>query len=177
MALVGGIGSGKTTEILLTHKVLNRHSDAVNISVDLAENTDLNELNPGAILATIGLRLSWLKKKGTTSNGVDAGHRKLRALALPHGKWVHPDSLEPDEPDYDGNDAIWIQTPGLMRLRFPSLRSEVNEVKALTLAIASPLLEGNAQITFLIDGLDRLIRAERFGEFAEQDLRALRGRR
>src|SRR5258708_6263395 len=45
MALVGGIGSGKTTELRLTCKLLNRHEDSVNIFVDLAELTDLNELN------------------------------------------------------------------------------------------------------------------------------------
>jgi len=68
LALVGGIGSGKTTEMLLTQKILNRHSDAVNVFVDMAEYTDLNELNPGAILATIGLRIySWLKKNGGAS--------------------------------------------------------------------------------------------------------------
>jgi hypothetical protein len=37
-----------------------------------------------------------------------------------------------------------------------------------------PLVESDAQITILIDGLDRLILPERFREFAEQDLRALR---
>ena len=36
MALVGGIGSGKTTELQLTLKLLNRHSDAINIYLDLA---------------------------------------------------------------------------------------------------------------------------------------------
>lgn len=174
MALVGGVGSGKTTELLLTQEVLNRHPDAVNISVDLADYTDLNELNPGAILAMVGLRLySWLKQKGDTSKDVDSAHTKLREIAFPRGKWVHPDSLDP-EPDYY-DEAIWVQTPGLLRLRFPALRSEVKEVKALALAIASPLLESDSQITFLIDGLDRLIRAERFREFAEQDLRALKG--
>src|ERR1035437_6034875 len=43
MALVGGIGSGKTTELLLTQKVLGRHADAVNIFVDMADYTDLSE--------------------------------------------------------------------------------------------------------------------------------------
>ncbi len=173
MALVGGIGSGKTTEMLLTQQLLSRHRDAVNISVDLAEYTDLNELNPGAILATLGLRLyAWLKKGGGISESIDAAHSKLRDLALPHGVWVSPDALEPD---YDGEEAIWTQTRGLMRLRFPAPRNEVKEVKALTLAIASPLVEDDAQITFLVDGLDRLIKAERFREFAEQDLHALRG--
>src|ERR1019366_5890811 len=55
MALVGGIGSGKTTELLLTQKVLSRHSDAVNIFLDLADYTDLNEISTGAILAAAGM--------------------------------------------------------------------------------------------------------------------------
>jgi ABC-type dipeptide/oligopeptide/nickel transport system ATPase component len=173
MALVGGIGSGKTTEILLTQRVLDRHADAVNIWVDMADYTDLNGLNPGAILATIGLRLyAWLKKNRDNADIVADPYHKLRKLAFPQRKWVHPDELEPD---YDDEEGRWIETPGLMRTKFPSLRQEVKEVKELALAIASPLLEEDAQITFLIDGLDRLINAERFREFAEQDLRALRG--
>jgi hypothetical protein len=172
MALVGGIGSGKTTEVLLTEKVLNRHADAVNIVVDMADYTDLNELNPGAILATVGMRLySWLKRNGDDAEIV-VPYRELRQLAFPQKKFVSPDSLEPD---YDGEEGIWVETRGLMRPRYPDLRHEVKKVRELALAIASPVLEKDAQITFLIDGLDRLINAERFREFAEQDLRALRG--
>src|ERR1035438_928841 len=52
MALVGGIGSGKTTELLLTQKVLGRHADAVNIFVDMADYTDLSEDVYGVRVAT-----------------------------------------------------------------------------------------------------------------------------
>lgn len=174
MALVGGIGSGKTTELLLTQRVLNRHSDAVNIFVDLANYTDLNELNTGAILATVGMRLySHLKKaKKEPPEEVTSAHAKLRELALGKTTWVPVEEWQ----GYDeGEEAVRVDVPGLMRLRFPALRREVKEVKELLLSIASPLLESDAQITLLIDGLDRLIRAERFREYAEQDLQALRG--
>jgi len=174
MALVGGIGSGKTTELLLTQRVLSRHSDALNIFVDLANYTDLNELHTGAILATVGLQLYWHLKKAKKEppEEVTSAHTKLRELAL--GKTVlvpveHWQGYEERE------EAVRVEVPGLMRLRFPALRREVREVKDLLQSIASPLLENDAQITLLIDGLDRLIRPERFREYAEQDLQALRG--
>ncbi len=173
MALVGGIGSGKTTELLLTQRVLSRHSDAVNVFVDLASYTDLNELNTGAILATVGMRLySHLKRANKKlSDEVTSAHTKLRELALGKTTWAPADDLA----DYGEDEMVRVEVPGLMRLRFPALRREVSEVKALLQLIASPLLEADAQITLLIDGLDRLIRPERFREYAEQDLQTLRG--
>ncbi|MDP2999839.1 MAG: hypothetical protein Q8N47_20290 [Bryobacterales bacterium] len=174
MALVGGMGSGKTTELLLTHRILSRHTDAVNVFVDLADFTDLNELNTGAILATAGMRLFLqLKKSGKEpSEEVKSAYTKLRELALGKTTWVSVDySVDYDEE----SDEIRVEVPGLMKLRFPALRREVKEVKQLLETIASPLLENDAQITLLIDGLDRLIKPERFREFAEQDLQALKG--
>jgi hypothetical protein len=85
MALVGGIGSGKTTELRLTHKVLRRHADAVNIYVDLADYTDLTELNTGAILATAGMMLySELKKRSKElPDQARAAYDSLHKLAFP----------------------------------------------------------------------------------------------
>jgi len=178
MALVGGIGSGKTTELLLTQKELGRHSDAVNIFVDMADYTDLSQISPGAILATAGLQLYprvrlWLQKRGEKlPEDVESAHTKLRELAFGKTKWVPADAW--DDWD-DGPDMVQVNVPGLMKLRLPSLRREVMEVQELVVSIASPLLEFNDQVTLLIDGLDRLIRPELFREFAEQDLQALRG--
>ena len=47
MALVGGMGSGKTTELLLTQKELSRHSDAINIFVDMAEHRPQRDQSRG----------------------------------------------------------------------------------------------------------------------------------
>jgi hypothetical protein len=174
IALVGGIGSGKTTELLLTHRILSRHADAVNIFVDLADYADLNETNTGAILATVGMRLYSLQAKTGTApmKELIVAHTKLRELAFGKTEWVDASELaqyyDPD-PELEP-----VDVPGVMRLRFPALRRQVKELKELLLVIAAPLLEKDAQVTLLIDGLDRLIRPERFREFAEQDLQALR---
>src|ERR1039457_880884 len=173
MALVGGIGSGKTTELLLTQKVLGRHADAVNIFVDMADYTDLSEVSPGAVLAVAGFEIySHLTKsaRGPTKEAT-AAHTRLRALAIARTAWVDTWERGDEMPD----DIVPVQVPGLMRLRFPPLRGKVKEAKDLLFSIASQLVETGSQITLLVDGLDRLITPELFREFAEQDLQALRG--
>jgi hypothetical protein len=62
-----------------------------------------------------------------------------------------------------------------MKPRFPELKERVAEVKDLLGTILIPFLERDSQITVIVDGLDRLIEPIRFRQFAEQDLRAVRG--
>jgi energy-coupling factor transporter ATP-binding protein EcfA2 len=173
MALVGGIGSGKTTELLLTLDRLKRHADAVNIYLDASEFTDFLQTNPGAMLAAIGLRLfAHIRKRfGEPSEDAQSAHAKLRELA--HGKteWWNEDPR-----DYEGDDGpVPVDIPGLMKPRFPQLTAQVKQVTDLLRAILLPFVEHDSQITVVVDGLDRLIEPVRFREFAEQDLRAIRG--
>jgi Cdc6-like AAA superfamily ATPase len=177
MALVGGIGSGKTTELLLTMDRLRRHDDAVNVFLDAAEFTDFSETNPGAMLAAIGLRLFARigKRFGEPSEQVQSASAKLRKLALGTTKWY--DERQDYGPPHDEDDVymVPVHVPGLMKPRFPELKERVAEVKDLLGTVLSPFLEHDSQITVIVDGLDRLIEPTRFREFAEQDLRAVRG--
>lgn len=179
MALVGGIGSGKTTELRLTHKLLKRHKDAINIFVDLAELTDINQLNPGAILIAIAMQLHRRLKKTVKENApIKSAYQKLEVLARGKTEWVEaPFDYRPDESDEgldDDTAYVPLHTPGLLIPRFPAIERKVEEARDLAIAISMPLLESEAQVTVLIDGLDRLISPARFRQFVEQDLRALR---
>lgn len=104
---------------------------------------------------------------------------KLRELALGKTSWVKqpPDPYDSydDEPDHDEPyEVVQVKVAGVMKLKFPALRHQVAEILDQLLTIASPLLD-EAQITLLVDGLDRLIKPELFRLFAEQDLQALKG--
>ena len=172
MALVGGIGSGKTTELMLTMDRLRRHDDAVNVFLEAAEFTDFSETNPGAMLAAIGLRLFARigKRFGEPSEQVKLASLKLRKLALGTTEWYNgPEYCE------DSDEFVPVQVPGLMKPRFPELKERVAEVKDLLGTVLLPFLEQDSQVTVIVDGLDRLIEPTRFREFAEQDLRAVRG--
>jgi len=175
MALVGGIGSGKTTELQLTQGILSRRSDAINIFMDLTDFTDLTTVSAGEILAAAGVQLPKLAKAGEqTSPEIKSAYAKLPEVAFGKTKWVEGWLLEQrgDEPD---DDLVPVTTPGLLRFRLPPLQGTVAQVESLLMTLAALLLESDAQITLLIDGLDCLIYPELFRRFAEQDLRALRG--
>ncbi len=177
MALVGGIGSGKTTELLLTMDRLRRHDDAVNVFLEASEFTDFSETNPGAMLAAIGLRLFAMigERFGEPSEQVQLAGGKLRKLALERTEWIEepPNYLEGYD-NYDNN-LVPVHVPGLMKPRFPELKERVREVQDLLETVLKPFNERDSQITVIVDGLDRLIEPTRFREFAEQDLRAIRG--
>jgi hypothetical protein len=55
--LFGGIGSGKTTQLLLTEQTLNELEDIKAIYVDISLITDISDLCSGALIAIAGLEL------------------------------------------------------------------------------------------------------------------------
>jgi Cdc6-like AAA superfamily ATPase len=55
--LFGGIGSGKTTQLLLTQQALNELEDIKAIYVDVSLVTDISALQSGALIAIAGLEL------------------------------------------------------------------------------------------------------------------------
>jgi hypothetical protein len=172
MALVGGIGSGKTTELHLTMERLKRYPDAVNVYIEAAEFTDFSQTNPGAILASVGLRLfaRYRKLLGEPSEAIMAAHQKLRELGQGKVEW-HDD----DPRDFGDDYGFRVDLPGLMKPRLAQLKEDVLKVADLLGTIVLPFLEHGKQLTVIVDGLDRLIDPVRFREFAEQDLRAVRG--
>ncbi len=55
--LFGGIGSGKTTQLLLTQQALNELEDIKAIYVDVSLVTDISDLQSGALIAIAGIEL------------------------------------------------------------------------------------------------------------------------
>ena len=54
--LVGGIGSGKTTELILADNWFQKN-ELISLYVDLTSETDLSDLKSGSLLASFGLHL------------------------------------------------------------------------------------------------------------------------
>src|SRR5258708_25602243 len=56
--IVGGIGSGKTTELLFAEQSLTKQASTLPLFIDVTAETDLSGFNSGALLASFGLHLA-----------------------------------------------------------------------------------------------------------------------
>ncbi len=55
--LVGGIGTGKTTQLLIAKKQLEAVEDLAVCYVDVSRYTDINQIEPGVLMTIVGLEL------------------------------------------------------------------------------------------------------------------------
>src|SRR4051812_33930955 len=55
--LIGGVGSGKTTELLAVQAELNQIQDTRAIYIDVSKRHDIAKMPPGALVVLVGLAL------------------------------------------------------------------------------------------------------------------------
>lgn len=176
--IVGGIGSGKTTQLLVACDRLNQLADTRAEYIDLSLIHDLQRMTPGTLIIAAGLAARRHLKPGDDKVALDAGEQ-FRRWAFGHDRrvWV-PFDDEPDEPYHDDDEPergyydIIEEQPLLSSPEKPLDRSV--EDKAIRLAqIRSGLRERFPYIVLLFDALDRLPDPAAFVTVVEQDVRAI----
>src|SRR5262249_51829733 len=93
--LVGGIGSGKTTELLLAERWLKTKTKALSLYIDVTSETDLAGLNSGALLATFGFHLAQAAKMNESPENSSLKKNLETIRGFAYGKtvvsWVDDD--------------------------------------------------------------------------------------
>lgn len=179
--VVGGIGSGKTTELMLAERDLSGNEKVLPLYIDVSAETDLSTVNSGSLLASLGMHLCRAVMKLNPPEDLNEVYTAIRNAAYGHEKqvWV-PDYPERDYDDFDpgdeDHDGYWrtIRVPGKLKPPFPALRREVNELADLLSKLTVFLKDKGIELVAVFDGLDRLIKADQFWSVAEQDLRTIR---
>lgn len=192
--VVGGIGSGKTTELLLAERELSAHEHTRPVYIDVAAETDLNSVNSGALLASLGLRVwSEIVSKFEPPDELKKVYEAIKNAAYGYEKTVWEPGPEPDfdhvepgpEPDFNqyepGNETDLepgyyrtITFRGKLKPPFPALLRDVRDLGNSLSKLAAFLKTKQIELVAIFDGLDRLIKADRFWSVAEQDLRAVK---
>ncbi len=181
--VVGGIGSGKTTELLLAEQVLARNEQMLPVYIDVSAETDLSDMSSGTLLASLGLHV-WrsIKSKFEIPDSLSKVHEELRNIAYGYEKhvWIpyeEPDEdpdYEPHEPDQEPGYFDIVAIKGKLKPPFPALKRDVVNLAKLVEQLTAFLKQQGIEIVVIFDGLDRLVKADQFWTVAEQDLRAMK---
>jgi len=193
--IVGGIGSGKTTELLLAEQSLNKLANTLPLFIDVTAETDLSGFNSGALLASFGLHLARTiadkfksRLNDTDRKLVQTSYRNLREFGFGKTEQVFipyddepPDFERPDdeqEPD-DEPPGYYntIRTPGKLRPPMPALQRDIQTATQELKSLVDLALRFDLDIVVFFDGLDRLLQPEKFWSVVDQDFRALRSLR
>lgn len=162
--LFGGIGSGKTTQLLLTQQALNELEDIKAIYVDVSLVTDISDLKSGALIAIAGLEL--INILGSSSSSDLKNFKEIiKKAAYGYTEYIPIDITatamswsKPREVNYKG----LISTENR-----ENRESILLAFSALSKAVISTTKK---EIIFLFDGLDRLSKSKTFINSALNDV-------
>ncbi len=182
--LVGGIGSGKTTELLLASRWFESQGEGLPLYIDITAETDLSGLNSGSLLASFGVHLV---RRLSHDPEVSIPHlkdllKKVREYA--YGKkekiWVSTDDEEnwsDEDDDSDERPSGYFEirdVPGKLKPPLPALRRDIREIREPLEELISAAKAIHKDVLVTFDGLDRLIAPDKFWALTHQDLRLFR---
>jgi hypothetical protein len=160
--LVGGVGSGKTTELLATERRLQNVRDVVTLYVDVTKQHDIAKMTPGAIIAQVGLGLAGQLERLSPSPHIQA------ARDVAYGSWEDPrrnDELDPwDQGDY---------VPGIL-VPPEQVAANVQRARAPLEGLLQAIRQQVQHLVVLLDGLDRIGDLNAFEQLVIHDVKALR---
>ncbi len=171
--LIGGIGSGKTTELLIARDRINELEDTYAHYLDVSLEADISQMNPGVLIAMAGVAMSELIS--------DSGHQKMgesietiRKLAYGYQErfFEYNPAYDPPEPPPE----YWtrfVERKGIIPVG-PKVPEEIQKLLAAINSIKQILSEKYGTIVLLLDGLDRLYEDKLFLELI-QDIKVLSG--
>ncbi|MBL9005079.1 MAG: hypothetical protein JNJ46_12580 [Myxococcales bacterium] len=174
IALVGGIGSGKTTALLVAMKQLIQAEDTRAVYVDVGQFHDLQRIETGVIVAAVGLALCKLVDKSardSLNNELQRAIQSFRQWAEPQEEWIPYDELALRRMQKEEEDSfVRVKEPG--KLTLPNKLSDELESQRKNFAMIREAY-ASAYLIGFIDGLDRLASIEQFQEAIDEDLRFL----
>jgi hypothetical protein len=160
--LLGGIGSGKTTQLLVACQQINEIEDTHAIYVDVSLYTDISQITSGVLTAIAGVELAKLIEDSEDENiiqSIDSIH------TLANGYTYYYDG-------YDDYDSDLISIKGII-----PKKSEGYGIRLDLLELVSKLTKAASEkygnIVFLFDGLDRLDDTKVFIKLVYSDAKAI----
>ncbi|MBS3027725.1 MAG: hypothetical protein HCA25_11740 [Dolichospermum sp. DET50] len=163
--LLGGIGSGKTTQLLVACQQINEIEDTHAIYVDVSLYTDISKITSGVLTAIAGLELAKLIEDSEDEHIIQSID-SIRNLA--NGYTYYYDHND----DYDNYDSDLISRKGIIPKKSEGYGISL-ELLELVSKLSKAASEKYGNIVFLFDGLDRLDDTKVFMQLVYSDAKAI----
>jgi hypothetical protein len=160
--LIGGVGSGKTTQLLATHELVWQVHDVRALYIDVSKRHDIAKMAPGVVVVQVGLELA---SDLNPTPQTEPFTKRLREIA--HGYF------EPWVPDYEDDDREQgDMVPGLL---VPPEQIAANVQQALQPleGLLGVLRDKSEHLIVMLDGLDRMTDMQAFEQIVIHDVKAL----
>lgn len=173
--IVGGIGSGKTTQLLVACELLRKVPDVWANLVDVSHHHDLTRLRPGVLIVLTGLVLAD-RLSDHPDPTVARARKHFKDSAHGWIEWVQefPDDEPPDFDEREEPPTRPIKHAGVLVPPESPLRFEVKRHIAELAKLKGAIAEDKKHLVVLFDSLDRLTDLEAFGQVVHQDLKAIK---
>jgi hypothetical protein len=163
--LLGGIGSGKTTQLLVACQQINEIEDIHAIYVDVSRYTDISKITTGVLTAIIGLELANLIKDSQDKNVIES-IKLIRNLA--HGYTTEYDPYD----DFYDDGGQYIDVKGIIPKKTEGYGISLQLVETVS-KLAKATFENYGNLVLLFDGLDRLDDAKAFMQVVYSDAKSI----
>lgn len=163
--LLGGIGSGKTTQLLVAYQQINQIEDIHAIYIDVSEYTDISKITSGVLTAIAGLEIAKLIQDSKDKNIIQSVE-SIRDLANGYASYNYDEYPEPHEYDEP------IIVKGIIPKKSEGYGISLELVKTVS-ELTKYTSEKYGNLVLLFDGLDRLDDARMFMQLVFSDAKAI----
>jgi len=169
--LLGGVGSGKTTELLLVHEQLMNVADLAPLLIDVSEWHDLTTLESGSLLVMAGCAIA--KRVPSNEAAVVTAANSFGKWAYGGRRWASAEVHYDSDDDYEPGE--WVSFSGMFSPPGSSEQAPVAEMREALRALVTAIRDNEQPLPILLfDSLDRIFDENRFLALIQQDLEALK---
>ncbi|MBE9234945.1 hypothetical protein IQ227_02535 [Anabaena aphanizomenioides LEGE 00250] len=163
--LLGGIGSGKTTQLLVACQQMNEIEDIHAIYVDVSQYTYISKITTGVLTAIAGLELAELMKDSKDENVIQS----IDLIRKRANGYTYYDYDYYDEPnDYE----TLITVKGIIPKKVEGYGINLELVETVN-NLSKVMSEKYGNLVILFDGLDRINDAQKFMQLVFSDAKAI----
>jgi hypothetical protein len=178
--LVGGIGSGKTTQLLVAKKQLESVEDLLVCYVDVSRYTNISRISPQVLMAIVGLELiNRLPEElhGNVATAIETV--KKTGYGYIETKRIRTKPSQIQQFEQLTKNLMSDEQFRLEKVQHPGVFAQVNHSKSELTESISTILGAlihhtGKNVIFFSDGLDRLEDIDRFAQVIQSDVHSLK---